>query len=116
MRKVLILTVFVNSLSAYATTFVVPTDREMVRRADAIVIGSALDSYTQWRSDGDRSRQAHNEVVIDMAELRRMSQAERQELARLLAELGVPVPLAGSAAPQKPATPRQDIDTGQHAH
>src|SRR5205807_5794770 len=60
----------------------------------------------------DRSRQAHNEVVIDMAELRRMSQAERQELARLLAELGVPVPLAGSAAPQKPATPRQDIAPG----
>jgi hypothetical protein len=33
--------------------------------------------------------------VIDMAELRRMSPAERQELARLLAELGVPVRPAG---------------------
>ena len=47
-----------------------------------------------------------------MAELRRMSQAERQELARLLTELGVAVPPAGSAAPQKPAPPRQDIAPG----
>jgi hypothetical protein len=31
--------------------------------------------------------QAHNEVVIDKAELRRLSSAERQELARALAEL-----------------------------
>jgi hypothetical protein len=62
--------------------------------------------------------------VIDMAELRRMSQAERQELARLLAELGVPVESAGSAAPQKaapqkaavprekPAVPRGNITPG----
>jgi hypothetical protein len=50
--------------------------------------------------------------VIDMAELRRMSRAERQELARLLAELGVPVPPAGSAASQKPSAQRQDIAPG----
>jgi hypothetical protein len=31
-----------------------------------------------------------NEAVIDKAELRRMSQAERRELASLLAELGEP--------------------------
>jgi hypothetical protein len=45
--------------------------------------------------------------VIDMAELRRMSPAERQELARLLAELGVSVRPAGppvtSAQPAAPA-------------
>jgi hypothetical protein len=50
--------------------------------------------------------------VIDMAELRRMSQAERQELARLLAELGVPVHPGGSAAPQKPVVPRESIAPG----
>jgi len=58
--------------------------------------------------------------VIDKAELRRMSQAERQELARLLTELGAPAhpagPVAhpagpaahpaGPAAPGKPAVPR----------
>jgi hypothetical protein len=32
---------------AFATTFVVPQDRELIRRADAIVIGSALSSYTR---------------------------------------------------------------------
>jgi hypothetical protein len=32
---------------AYGATFVVPTDRDMVRRAQAIVIGQALASYTQ---------------------------------------------------------------------
>jgi cation transport ATPase len=45
--------------------------------------------------------------VIDMAELRRMSQAERQELARQLAELGVSARPAGppvaSAQPAAPA-------------
>ena len=35
-----------------------------------------------------RSTKEDNEAVIDKAELRRMSQAERRELARLLAELG----------------------------
>jgi hypothetical protein len=43
--------------------------------------------------------------VIDMAELRRMSQAERQELARLLAELGVPVSPAGRVTPRQHAVP-----------
>ncbi len=32
---------------AFATTFVVPQDRELIRRADAVVIGSALSSYTR---------------------------------------------------------------------
>ena len=40
--------------------------------------------------------------MIDKSELHRMSQAERQELARLLAELGVPVRSAGPAAPGQP--------------
>jgi hypothetical protein len=43
--------------------------------------------------DRARSWKAHNEVVIDKAELRRLSPAERQELARALAELDqVPAP------------------------
>jgi cation transport ATPase len=37
--------------------------------------------------DRAHSDRAHNEVVIDKAELRRLSPAERQELARTLAEL-----------------------------
>ena len=31
----------------WATTFVVPHDRDLIRRADAVVIGSALSSYTR---------------------------------------------------------------------
>lgn len=37
---------------AYGATYVVPTDREMVRRAQAIVIGEALASYTQLNDKG----------------------------------------------------------------
>jgi hypothetical protein len=32
-------------------TFVVPADRDLVRRSDAIVIGAAVDSYARWTSD-----------------------------------------------------------------
>jgi hypothetical protein len=49
--------------------------------------------------------------VIDKAELQRMSPAERQELARLLAELAVPVhPVhpAGPVAPDESAVPHED--------
>ena len=37
--------------TASASTFVVPTDRELVRRAEAIVIGSILSSYPQLNAD-----------------------------------------------------------------
>ena len=47
-----------------------------------------------------------------MAELRRMSPAERQELARLLAELGVPAHSAGPAAPSASAAPDEDVAPG----
>jgi hypothetical protein len=50
--------------------------------------------------------QAHNENVIDKAELRRMSQAERNELASLLAELDEP------GAPTPPAAPAEDAFPG----
>jgi len=39
------------SRAASASTFVVPSDRELIRRADAIVIGSALSSYAQLTAD-----------------------------------------------------------------
>lgn len=38
--------------AAAAATFVVPTDRDMVRRTDAIVVGEALTSYTQLTDNG----------------------------------------------------------------
>jgi hypothetical protein len=40
------------SLPLRAASFVVPPDREMIRRADAIVVGSALTSYTQLTPQG----------------------------------------------------------------
>jgi hypothetical protein len=38
--------------AASASSFVVPSDRELIRRADAIVIGSALSSYPQLNTSG----------------------------------------------------------------
>jgi uncharacterized cupredoxin-like copper-binding protein len=40
------------SLRVFGASFVVPSDRDMVRRADAIVIGSPLNSYAQLTADG----------------------------------------------------------------
>jgi hypothetical protein len=60
--------------------------------------------------------------VIDMAELRRMSPAERQELGRLLAEFGVPVRPAGPpdtsaqrAAPAHDAASPESVAPGPAA-
>lgn len=44
-------------------------------------------------------------AVIDKAELRRMSQAERQELARLLAEFGAQAPGESAASEPDPGAP-----------
>jgi hypothetical protein len=41
-----------TATTLHAATFVVPPDREMLRRADALVIGSALTSYSQWTNEG----------------------------------------------------------------
>jgi hypothetical protein len=46
-----VLTFFATS-SAFAATFVVPPDRELIRRADAIVIAIPLASYTQLNDEG----------------------------------------------------------------
>jgi len=46
--------------------------------------------------------------VIDKAELRRMSRAERRELASLLAELDEPPPLGQAAVPGEPDPERAD--------
>jgi hypothetical protein len=46
---VLVLAILVPS---HAAVFVVPTDREMVRRADTIVVGEALASYTRLTPQG----------------------------------------------------------------
>src|SRR5438876_8545259 len=37
---------------ARAATFVVPPDRDLIRRADAIVVATALDSYVQRNAAG----------------------------------------------------------------
>src|SRR5207302_4345743 len=36
----------------FAATFVVPDDRDLPKRADAIVVGTVLDSYPQWSAEG----------------------------------------------------------------
>ncbi|MGZ7041790.1 MAG: hypothetical protein ACXVH7_08375, partial [Thermoanaerobaculia bacterium] len=48
-RNVLTFCIAITLLAgtASAATFVVPTDRDLIHRTDAIVIGSALVSYTQ---------------------------------------------------------------------
>jgi hypothetical protein len=51
MRKSTLLLIFFAA-AANAATFVVPSDREMIRRADLIVIGESLDSYSQYNASG----------------------------------------------------------------
>lgn len=41
-----------NSAATYGASFVVPPDRDLIHRADAIVIGSALSSYARASDDG----------------------------------------------------------------
>src|SRR4051794_14129458 len=38
--------------TVFAATFVVPTDRDLIRRAAAIVIATPLSSYTQLTDEG----------------------------------------------------------------
>src|SRR5258706_12837746 len=40
------------TFSAFATTFVVPPDRDLIRRADAIYLATPLTSYTQLNDEG----------------------------------------------------------------
>lgn len=51
-RKIAVAVTFLCTLPAFAATFVVPDDRDLPKRADAIVVGSVIDSYPQWSADG----------------------------------------------------------------
>ncbi len=53
-RNVLITFLALTLLAVVASgaTFVVPTDRELIHRTDAIVIGNALVSYSQLNDRG----------------------------------------------------------------
>lgn len=51
-RVALVASLFVIPSSAFATSYVVPTDRDMIGRSDAIIIGTALGSYCQVASYG----------------------------------------------------------------
>jgi hypothetical protein len=52
-RQIIIIAVaFFVSVPTFAATFVVPDDRDLPKRADAIVVGTAIDSYAQWSADG----------------------------------------------------------------
>jgi hypothetical protein len=44
--------VLLIAVPTFASTFVVPDDRDLPKRADAIVVGTVLDSYPQWSADG----------------------------------------------------------------
>src|SRR5688500_8799461 len=48
----LLCTLLMGAVEVVAASFVVPPDREMVRRSHAIVIASALTSYTQISAYG----------------------------------------------------------------
>ena len=51
-RSVLLLALLALCPVVFAATFVVPPDRDLVRRADAIVVGTALSSFTQINDAG----------------------------------------------------------------
>jgi len=46
------LSVCLSAALAYAVTYVVPTDRELVHRADAVVVATALNSWSQQTAEG----------------------------------------------------------------
>jgi len=74
MRKLLVCTLALATTPLAAATFVVPSDRDMIRRADAIVVGSALDSYAQKTAEGgvETVTPFSVETVIKGVELRQV--------------------------------------------
>src|SRR6266542_2999129 len=50
--RLLVLILIFGSVAARAATFIVPTDRAMVQRADAIVIGQVRSSYPRLTATG----------------------------------------------------------------
>ncbi len=72
-------------------------------RAGRVRKGSrtALPAVSAPRAQLARNLPAHNDKVIDKAELRWMSRAERSDLASLLAELDEPAAPAGPADPYR---------------
>ncbi len=51
-RLVTAVTLAVVTSSAFAITYIVPTDRDLVKRAEAIVVATALDSHSELRDGG----------------------------------------------------------------
>jgi hypothetical protein len=51
-HQIAVSAVFLFSVPIFAATFVVPDDRDLPKRADAILVGTVLDSYPQWSADG----------------------------------------------------------------
>src|SRR5438270_5972178 len=43
---------FLSGSGLFAATFVVPDDRALIRRADAVVIATALDNYSRRSAEG----------------------------------------------------------------
>lgn len=51
-RLLTAVTLAITTSSALATTYIVPTDRDLVKRAEAIVVGTAVTSNSQLTPDG----------------------------------------------------------------
>ncbi len=51
-RSAILATLALAAAPAFAASFVVPPDRDLIRRADAIVIATPLSSYTQINEEG----------------------------------------------------------------
>lgn len=49
---IIVAVTFLVTIPTFAATFVVPDDRDLPKRADAIVVGTAIDSYPQWSAEG----------------------------------------------------------------
>lgn len=50
--RILIAVSLAMATSLYAVTYIVPTDRDLVRRSEAIVIATAIESHSQVTTDG----------------------------------------------------------------
>src|SRR3954447_749167 len=50
--RLLILSFLAAATSLQAVTYIVPTDRDLVKRAEAIVVATAVESHSEMRDSG----------------------------------------------------------------
>ena len=96
MRRGFLFIIAFMAAPAFAATFIVPTDRDMIRRSDAIVVGEALSSYTQ--------RGEH--VAIETVTPFSVSEVIKGDISSKTINIHEPGGILGNTGLMIPGTPR----------